>query len=179
MSVDSVKAQYTQQLRLHSGVWVVFRPIECGDQQKFKAFFKSLSPASVHFRFLEMIKELPNETVRRYCNLDYNKEIAIVAQPQGQDQIVAVGRLMVNRELRRGEFALTVTDTWQGVGLGWELLEYIKKIALDYGLAELFCVVSTDNVRMVRLANRAGLRVHSTDGDTVVYSVALSDVPLA
>jgi acetyltransferase len=174
LSVDSVKERYTSEQRLRSGIWVVFRPIGCSDQELFKAFFKSLSPVSVHFRFLEMVKELPAETVERYCNLDYNKELAIVALPKDDSKIVAVVCLMINRKELNGEFTLVIADAWQGVGLGAALMEYVIKIAEDYGLLELRCTVSTDNLRMVGLAEKFGLTVKSTDGDTVEMTLKLS-----
>ena len=121
----SVKEKYTTERTLRNGVSVVFRPIECSDQGMFRDFFKSLSPASVHFRFFEIIKELPNETIEKYCDIDYCREMAIVALPKGEGRIVAVARLEIDSKRRRGEFALTVADGWQGLGLGEELLNYL------------------------------------------------------
>jgi acetyltransferase len=172
-STDSVQKKYSSERTLKNGVSVVFRPIECTDQARFKDFFKNLSPATVHYRFLEIIKELPNETIEKYCNLDYNREMAIVALPKGDSKIVAVVRLMVDREEGNGEFALVVADAWQGVGLGAALLEDVIQIAGDYGLLELHCTVSSDNLRMVGLAEKFGLKVKSSDGDTVEMTLGL------
>ena len=172
-SAESVRKRYSAERVLKSGVTMVFRPIECSDQEAFKDFFKNLSPASVHYRFFEVIKELPNETVERYCDLDYNREMAIVALPENEGKIVAVARLMVDRKLSRGEFALVVADDWQGLGLGGELVAYLIKIARDYGLAELFCVVSSDNARMIGLAEKFGLKTTSSDGDTLEMAFKL------
>jgi acetyltransferase len=170
---DSVKKRYTTQRTLDNGLSVTFRPIECTDQAEFKEFFKALSPASVHFRFLEIIKDFSNETVKRYCDLDYNQEIAIVALPIGEDKIIAVARLMLSRKDRRAEFALVIADALQGFGLGKELLVYLIKIARDYQLEELYCVLSSDNYRMIGLAEKFGLKVKSTDGDTLEMTLKL------
>jgi acetyltransferase len=171
---DSVRKKYTTQRTLHKGLVVTFRPISCTDQAEFKEFFKTLSPESVHFRFLEMIKELPNEIVEKYCDLDFNHEIAIVALPVREDKIVAVARLILSLKDRIGEFALVITDAWQGVGLGTELLAYLIKIARDYQLEELYCTLSSDNVRMISLAEKFGLKVKSTDGDTLEMTLNLA-----
>lgn len=171
---DSVRKRYTIQQTLHNGLSVTFRPIECTDQVEFKEFFKALSPASVHFRFLEIIKELPKESVEKYCNLDFNREIAIIALPIGGNKIVAVARLILNLKDRRGEFALVIADAWQGFGLGTELLAYLIKIAGDYQLEELDCVLSADNSRMIGLAEKFGLKVKSTDGDTIEMTLKLT-----
>jgi acetyltransferase len=136
---------------------------------------------SVHLRFFEIIKELPNETVERFCDLDYSQEIAIVAEPLGKGRIVAVARLVIESSKKRGEFALVVADVWQGLGLGAELLDFTIKIARDYGLDQLRCFVSSDNPKMIGLAEKMGFRVKS-DGDTIKMILLLTgfeDAPIA
>jgi acetyltransferase len=172
--LDSVKKRYTTQRALDNGLSVTFRPIECTDQAEFKEFFKALSPASVHFRFLEIIKDLSNEAIERYCNLDYNQEIAIVALPRDERNIIAVARLMFSLKQKRGEFALVIADAWQGFGLGTELLAYLIKIAREYQLEELYCTLSSDNQKMIGLAEKFGLKVKSTDGDTREMTLKLT-----
>ncbi len=171
---DSMKKRYTTQRTLDNGLNVTFRPIECTDHAEFKEFFKALSPASVHFRFLEIIKDVSNETIERYCDLDYNQEMAIVALPKGESKIIAVARLILSLKDKRGEFALVIADAWQGFGLGKELLAYLIKIAKDYQLEELYCVLSSDNYRMIGLAEKFGLKVKSTDGDTQEMTLKLT-----
>jgi len=171
---DSVKKRYTTQHTLDNGLSVTFRPIESTDHAEFKEFFKALSPASVHFRFLEIIKDFSNEAVERYCDLDYNQEMAIVALPKGGSKIIAVARLILSLKDRRGEFALVIADAWQGFGLGTELLAYLIKIARDYQLEVLYCVLSSDNSRMIGLAEKFGLKVKSTDGDTKEMTLKLT-----
>jgi acetyltransferase len=170
---DYVKKRYTTQRTLNNGLSITFRPIECTDHAEFKEFFKALSPASVHFRFLEIIKDVSNEAVERYCDLDYNQEMAIVALPEGKGKIIAVARLTISRKTGRGEFALVIADAWQGLGLGTELLVYLIKVARDYELEELYCVLSSDNIRMIGLAEKFGLKVKSTDGDTIEMTLKL------
>ena len=171
---DSVKKRYTTQLTLDNGVSITLRPIACTDHVEFKKFFKALSPASVHFRFLEIIKDFSNEVVKRYCDLDYNQEMAIVVLPKGGSKIIAVARLILSLKDRRGEFSIVIADAWQGVGLGTELLAYLIKIARDYQLEELYSVLLSDNYRMIGLAEKFGLKVKSTDGDTLEMTLKLT-----
>lgn len=175
MNVDLARKRYTSQHRLRNGADVVFRPIECADKEKFKRFFRSLSPASIHFRFFEIIKDLPDETVERFCDLDYSQEMAIVAEPD-EGGIIAVGRLEVDGKARRGEFALVVADAWQGMGLGVELLGYLIGVARGYGLLELHCYVSSDNMRMIGLAERFGFGVVSSEEGVLEMSLPLDGV---
>jgi acetyltransferase len=173
LSADSARQKYTSEHRLRNGVSVVFRPIECTDKQRFKEFFKSLSPASVHFRFFEIIKDLLNETIERFCNLDYSQEMAIVALLQDDSRIIAVARLVLDPDRQRGEFALTIADAGHGYGLGGELLNYLISIARDYGLEEIHCFVSSDNPKMIALAKKMGLTVKSSEGDMLEMMLQL------
>ncbi len=171
---ESMKKRYTTQRTLDNGLSVTFRPIECNDHAEFKEFFKALSPESMHFRFLEIIKDVSNEAVEKYCDLDFNQEMAIVALPKGGGKIIAVVRLIISLKDRRGEFALVIADAWQGLGLGTELLAYLIKIAKDYRLEELYCMLSSDNMRMIGLAGKFGLKLKSTDGDTQEMTLKLT-----
>lgn len=173
MNAEYAKKRYTSKHRLRSGAEVLFRPIECADKDQFKAFFRSLSPASIHFRFFEVIKDLPDETVERFCDLDYNQEMAIIAEPK-TGGIVAVGRLEVDAKRRHGEFALVIADAWQGVGLGAELVGFLIGVARDYGLLELHCYVSADNLRMIGLAERYGFVAVSSEEGVLEMSLQLS-----
>ena len=178
MNAESAKKRYTSQHRLRNGIEVAFRPIEYTDKEAFKQFFRLLSPASIHFRFFEVIKDLPNETVERFCDLDYSEEMAIVVEPKGGG-IVAVGRLEVDVKQRHGEFALVVADAYQGLGLGAELLSSLIGIAGDYELLELHCYVSGDNLRMIGLAEQFGFRVRSSEEGILEMSLPLSGTSLA
>jgi acetyltransferase len=173
LDADVAKKRYTSKHRLRNGAEVTFRPIECADKDKFKQFFRSLSPASIHFRFFEIIKDLPEDIEERFCSKDYREEMAIVAEPI-DGGIVAVGRLEVDGKTRRGEYAMVIADAWQGIGLGVELLGYLIGVAQDYGLLELHCYISSDNLRMIGLAERFSFTVVSSEDDILEMSLPLS-----
>ena len=59
-----------------------FDPIKAEDEGRFNELIKSLSAESMRFRFFEVFKEMPHETLAQYCNLDYDRQIAIVAELQ-------------------------------------------------------------------------------------------------
>ena len=175
LTADAAKQKYTSMHKLRNGVSVIFRPIECTDRERFKEFFRSLSPASVHFRFFGITKELPSESLERFCDLDYSQEMAIVALPQSDNMIIAVARLVLDDpDRKRGEFALTIADAWQDLGLGAELLSYLIVVARDYGLWEIHCFVSSDNPRMIGLAKKMGLGIKSSEGDMLEMALQLA-----
>ncbi len=63
-----------------------------------------------------MLKDTPHELRVRYCNIDYDREIAIVAEEneEGRRKILGVGRLSIEPDGKSGELAFIVVDKWQG-----------------------------------------------------------------
>jgi len=55
-----------------------------------------------------------------YCNIDYDREIAIVVEvvEEGRRKIVGVVRLVIDPQARKGEFAVVVADLGKAWALG-------------------------------------------------------------
>jgi len=164
--------KYITQRTLKNGIRVTLRPIKPEDENRFNVLFKSLSPQSVRFRFFETIKELSHDTMSRYCNLDYDREIAIVAQLD-DSRLIGVVRLIFDAEAKKGEFAVTVSDSWHGLGLGSKLMDYIIDIGRDLKLETIYSDVSPENAKMIALCGKKGFVAKSTDEYSVFMSLTL------
>ena len=167
--------EYTASRKLKDGTEVVLRPIRAEDEGRFDDLIKSLSAESMRFRFFEIIKEIPHETLTKYCNLDYDRQIAIVAElQQGGRQIIGAGRVIAEPDGKSGEFAVLVTDEWQRKGLGSILMDYIINVARNMHLESIFAAVLPDNIKMMRLCEKKGFKMETLDEETVKASLALS-----
>ena len=93
---------------------------------------------TMRFRFFEIIKELSHETLTRYCNLDYDREIAVVAELPDSKRIIGVARLIVDPDEKNGEYAVLIGDQWQGFGLGPKLMNSLIEIAKDKHLEKIY-----------------------------------------
>jgi acetyltransferase len=167
--------KYVTQWKLKNETPVLLRPIKPEDEGRFNELFRSLSEETMRFRFFEIIKELSHETLTRYCNLDYDREIAIVAELQQDNrQIIGAVRLIVEPDGKSGEFAVLVGDQWQGLGLGSKLVDYIAGIAKDMQLEKICGYVIANNYKMIRLCDKKGFKMETLDEDTVKVSLAVS-----
>jgi acetyltransferase len=164
--------KYISQCTLKNGVRVTLRPIKPEDENRFNELFKSLSVQSVRFRFFETIKEMSHDTLSRYCNLDYDREIAIVAQLEDRS-LIGVVRLILDAEAKKGEFAIMVSDSWHGLGLGSKLMSYIIHIGKDLKLETIYSDVSPENTKMLNLCGSKGFTARSADEYSVFMSLAL------
>jgi acetyltransferase len=105
---------------------VLLRPIKPEDEPLWIDWFQSLSEESIRYRFFQMLKDTPHEVRVRYCNVDYDREVALVAEmvENGKRKILGVSRLSVEPDGKHGEMAFIVSDYWQGLGLGTKLVDY-------------------------------------------------------
>jgi len=157
--------KYTTNWKFKNGIPVVLRPIKPEDETLLDELFQSFSEETMRFRFFQIIKEMPHETLTRYCNIDYNREIAIVAEAKegNERKIVGVTRLIIQPGRKNGEFAVAVGDQWQGLGLGSKLVDYIIEISKDMTLKKISGDILSNNLKMVHLCIKKGFKMVPID----------------
>jgi len=166
--------KYVTLRKLKNGSEVLLRPIKPEDETRFNAFFEALSEETMRLRFFEIIKEMSHDTLTRYCNLDYDREIAIVAEHQnGEKKIVGAVRLILDSDRKSGEFAIVLGDPWQGLGLGSKLMDHIVDIAKDMHLERIYGYVIRDNYRMINLCSKKGFEMTTLDEQTAKMCLPL------
>jgi acetyltransferase len=158
--------QYVKTWKLRNGEAVTIRPIRPEDEPLMVKFHQSLSEESVYYRYFSKLKldqRIAHERLTRICFNDYNREIALVAERKdaasGQAEIIAVGRLSKARGLNEAEFALLISDKWQGQGLGTELLKRLVQVGRDEKLDRITAFILSENHAMHHLSKKAGFKL--------------------
>jgi acetyltransferase len=166
--------KYVAHRTLKNGVEVLLRPIKAEDEDRFNELIMSLSAESRRFRFFSMVKDMPHERLAQYCNLDYDRQVAIVAELQDDKQIIGAGRVIAEPDGKNGEFAILVADKWQRLGLGSKLMDYIVDAARDMRLKEISASILPDNYKMIKLSEKKGFKIERLDEETVKASLIIS-----
>ena len=169
--------KYETLWRMQDGRTVLLRPIKPEDEPLWLEMFQNFSEESIRYRFFHPIKDTPHEMRVRYCNIDYDREIAIVAEltANGQRRILGVVRVPINPDRRTGEIAIIVADPWQGLGLGSKLVDYMIEICRDKNLVTLYGFVLKDNHQAIKLFEKMGFAMESLEGDTMKAVLNLED----
>ena len=103
------------------GEKVELRAIRPEDETVWREMIESLSEATVEYRFFGPVKEITKSMMVRYCHIDYDREIAIVAigGKGRKKQMLGVSRLSIETaNAEEGEFAIVVRDAYQRRGVG-------------------------------------------------------------
>ncbi|MCW4054685.1 MAG: bifunctional acetate--CoA ligase family protein/GNAT family N-acetyltransferase [Candidatus Bathyarchaeota archaeon] len=160
--------KYVGDRYLKNDTKVYFRPIKPEDEERFNEFIKALSVETMRFRFFEIIKEMSHDTLTRYCNLDYDREIAVIAVLQeGNEPIIGAVRLIIEPGGKKGEFAVLVGDKWQGLGLGSKLMGLLIEMAKDMRVDKIYGYVSASNYKMLHLCKKKGFKAETFDEETI------------
>jgi acetyltransferase len=147
------------------GVEVTIRPIRPEDEPLMVEFHKTLSDRSVYLRYFGIVsleKRIMHDRLRRVCFIDYDREIALVADIRngdGKHQILGVGRLIKEHDTKQAEFAILISDPWQGKGLGTELLKLLVEIGRTEGLPRIIGYISAENLTMKTVSEEAGFNM--------------------
>ena len=156
--------RYVTPWRLSDGTEVILRPIRPEDEPMEYELLTTTSEETLRARFLGNLVNITHEMLVRFTNIDYDREMAIVAElTQGKKKrIIGVGRLMGEADRGRGEFAVLVHDDFQGRGLGFKLTDMIIGIAQEKGLREISGYIDANNRRMLRVVAELGFVVEET-----------------
>ena len=100
MAIHPYPAELEEDFALRDGTRLRVRPIRPEDAEREKRFFDGLSERSRYQRFMQYLPQLPPRMLARFTQLDYDRELALVAL--SQDEFVAVaGALRAGRPQRR------------------------------------------------------------------------------
>jgi acetyltransferase len=166
-------SQYTWPHTLKDGATAIIRPIRPEDEPLMVKFHQTLSETSVYMRYfhvLQLSQRIAHERLTRICFIDYDREMALVvdrADPQsGGHEILGVGRLSRVHGTNDAEFAILISDPWQGHGLGTELLRRLVEIGSAERLSSIIADILADNVAMQNVSRKLGFKLKRTMGDS-------------
>jgi acetyltransferase len=161
LSICPYPVHYTTELVLKDGTLALIRPIRPEDEPLIDELFKSFSEATISMRFFQRIIELRHEQLVKYCQIDYDREIAFVSviTKDDRDRIVGDARLIRQPDLDNAEMAVMVGDSWQGLGVGKSLCSRCINIARDLGIKRIWMEILKINFYMMGLSTKLGFRV--------------------
>lgn len=162
LAISPCPDELARGIALRDGTDVVLRPLRPEDEPQWIAMLESASADTLRQRFGYVIGEATHELATRYCYVDYDRELPMVAevQIQGKPRMAGVGRLVRAPDGQRAEYAVMVVDDFQRRGLGKELTLACLDVARRWQLDEVYAYVERGNTAMISLFRRLGFKLH-------------------
>ncbi|OIR17469.1 acetyltransferase Pat [mine drainage metagenome] len=173
MAIYPYPTHLVSQWQLADGTDITIRPIRPEDAALVKRFVHDLSEESKYFRFMNSVQELTEDMLARLTQLDYSREMALIAvvDEAGVEVEIGVARYAINPDGNTCEFALVIADNMAGKGLGQKLMVSLMEAARSKGLSTIEGEVLNNNHRMLKLMTRLGFAIKSSEDDPAVMKV--------
>lgn len=161
LSIRPYPDEYVRAVTLKSGRKATLRPIRPEDEGMWMEMLQGCSEETLYRRFFSHIKRATHEMAIRFCVIDYDREMAIVAEAEieGRRQLLGVGRLVADPDHERAEYAVLVADPWQGIGLGSALTDYCLELTGSWGIRHVFAETLSENAPMIGILMRRGFKL--------------------
>ena len=164
--------QYVSHWTARDGRAFEIRPIRPEDELLVAKFHETLSDQTVYSRFSQVLplsQRTLHERLARICFIDYDRQIALVAvddQPAGP-RVAGIARLIKLHSGNAAEFAILISDPYQRVGLGTQLMERLLEVGRAERLGRIVGHISVENRAMVSLCQRLGFTIGENASDTM------------
>ena|SRR5437763_14218574 len=145
---------------LRDGRKVEIRSLRPQDRAALLAAVGRASAESLYRRFFAVRRNFSEQEIDFFVNVDFTNQVALVAvvEEASGPMIIGGGRYVVI-EQGKAEVAFAVIDAYQGHGLGSALMHHLAKIGGAAGLKELIAEVLPDNIPMLKVFEKSGLRL--------------------
>ncbi|PZL88752.1 protein acetyltransferase [Pantoea graminicola] len=150
-----------EQVELKDGQFCLFRPILPEDEPLLRDFISQVTKEDLYYRYFSEINEFTHDDLANMTQIDYDREMAIVAvRPhQGGQEIIGVTRAISDADNIDAEFSVLVRSDLKGLGMGRRLLEKMIRYTRHHGLQQLNGITMPHNRGMITLARKLNFHV--------------------
>jgi acetyltransferase len=172
MVISPYPREYEKTVTMETGETILLRPIRPEDEPMEADMFKTFSEETQRFRFFTKLKDITHELLIRYTQIDYDREIAIIAEhtQKGIKRMLGVARLISDPYNQKAEFAIVLGDPWQKKGLGSIMMDYCLEIARGRGIKKIYAYLLEDNFTMLHMFQSRNFEATKEEG---MYRVEL------
>ncbi len=159
---------------LPDGTRILIRPIRAEDSRIEQEFVRALSNEAKYFRFMGGLNELSPGMLKRFTDIDYDREMALIAliTEQAEEKEIAVARYVTEPDGTSCEFAIVVADAWQHRHIGTTLMICLMQAAHSRGLQVMNGFVLANNRKMLNMMSALGFQILRLEDDPRLEKVS-------
>jgi len=155
--------------RLRDGMMMRMRPLRPEDEPMLQDLAAHMSPQDLRLRFFTSARGLTHEVAARLSQLDYDRELALLAECDGMP--IGVVHFFADPDGLRAEYAIAVRSDWKGRGVGYLLMTRLIDIAGQRRIRELVGEVLRENEPMLQMCRELGFLTVPEPADPSVMLV--------
>ncbi|MBV8334387.1 MAG: bifunctional acetate--CoA ligase family protein/GNAT family N-acetyltransferase, partial [Alphaproteobacteria bacterium] len=169
LAIAPYPAELETARQLRDGTVLHMRPLRPEDEPLLHELAAHMSREDLRLRFFTPVRGLTHAVAARLSQLDYDREMALLAECDGT--AVGVAHFFADPDNLRAEYAIAVRSDWQGRGVGFLLMQRLIEVARQRGIGELCGEVLRENEGMLRMCHELGFAIAPDPGDAAVMLV--------
>jgi acetyltransferase len=173
LSISPYPREFTWSERLTDRTPIRLRAVRPEDEPMLKDIVAHMTPEDQRFRFFVPMKELTHQLAARLSQVDYAREIALLATTSDGKTALGVSRYSADPDNQQAEFAIAVRSDWKGRGLGYLLMTRLIGVAIERGIGAIVGDVLRENETMIDLARHLGFTIAHHPDDPAALRVTL------
>jgi ribosomal protein S18 acetylase RimI-like enzyme len=152
-----------EQVRVVADQEMYFRPAKPTDEPMLKELFYSLSRDTVYNRFMGLKRSMPHRELMRIVNIDYDTRMTLCGfvNEDGVWSMTSFAMYDLDKASNTAEISFAVSDRWQNKRIGTMLMDMMIAIARDLKIRAFTAELLGENMRMLDLFYRTGLKVET------------------
>jgi len=155
--------------RLRDGTVLGLRPLRPEDEPLLHDLAAHMNHEDLRLRFFTPVQGLSHAVAARLSQLDYDRELALLAELDGR--ALGVAHFFADPDRLRAEYAIAVRSDWKGRGVGFLLMTRLIDIARRRGIGELTGEVLRENEPMLQMCRELGFSVAPQPADPGIVVV--------
>jgi len=159
-----------EETRVYAGQSVMFRPAKPVDDRLIQEHFYSMDEKDVQTRFFSMRRSFYREDMETLFQVDYIKNLSIVAVigEVGFEKVIGLGMYALEHGTV-AEVAFSTAKDWQGKGIASVILQKLAEAAQENGFTSLVAYMLPTNTGMIKLFKKLPYEVKSRfEGEAIV-----------
>ncbi|NMM45836.1 bifunctional acetate--CoA ligase family protein/GNAT family N-acetyltransferase [Rhodospirillaceae bacterium KN72] len=174
LSIRPYPRELEGTVSLLDGRAIAVRPIRPEDSTGLQELVARSAQEDIRFRFLHPMKDLPERLANRLSQIDYAREMAMVAlDPEDGKSLIGVARLTADADGAEAEYAILLRQDHKGEGLGYALMTRLIEFARMRGIGVIYGDVLCENGPMLSMCRDLGFTAKSHEDDPGVMRVSL------
>ncbi|MCX8033745.1 MAG: bifunctional acetate--CoA ligase family protein/GNAT family N-acetyltransferase [Thermodesulfovibrio sp.] len=169
LSICPYPVHLYKEVELRDGSKAIVRPIKAEDETLIANLLGRCSEKTISLRFFQRAIDLRHENLVKFCQVDYDRNLAFVCVIRDDDEERIIGDVRLSRDPDGidADMAILVEDNYQGKGVGKALCSYAIEVARDFGVKRIWMDILRVNTYMLGLAERLGFVRHHVDDDSI------------
>ena len=154
-------------ISIDNGKRIRFGQIDPSKKELLRKGMEELSDRSRYLRFMHPVSRLSEKELEYFSNVDQYNHVAwgaIEETPEGEHGIAAGRYVRSNKEPYKAEFALTVIDEFQALGVGRVLLSILYVIGRRQGVKYLTGIILPYNTHATERLRNLNAETYTKDG---------------